>query len=98
MCGNIINAMQRLAMLAALALSSVTVSAQEVLNVIGDSYVANHRRPKEEAWHYKMASQLGLKYNNYGRNGSCVATTSSCLWPANGLRNICSMMRPAKGV
>lgn len=73
MCGNIINAMQRLGMLAALALSSVTVSAQEVLNVIGDSYVANHRRPKEEAWHYKMASQLGLKYNNYGRNGSCVA-------------------------
>lgn len=44
-----------------------------VINVIGDSYVANHRRPKEETWHYKMAMQLGLSYNNYGRNGSCIA-------------------------
>lgn len=49
------------------------VSAQKVLNVIGDSYVANHRRPKEEAWHAKMAAELGYTYNNYGRNGSCVA-------------------------
>ena len=47
--------------------------AQPILNVIGDSYVANHRRPKEEAWHCKMAQSLGLTYNNYGRNGSCVA-------------------------
>ena len=49
------------------------VQAQKVLNVIGDSYVANHRRPAEEAWHYKMAVELGMTYNNYGRNGSCVA-------------------------
>lgn len=47
--------------------------AQKVLNIIGDSYVANHRRPAEEAWHAKMAKELGLTYNNYGRNGSCVA-------------------------
>ncbi len=47
--------------------------AQQTLNIIGDSYVSNHRRPKEEAWHYKMAQTLGLTYNNYGRNGSCVA-------------------------
>lgn len=47
--------------------------SQKIINVIGDSYVANHRRPKEEAWHSKMAQQLGMKYNNYGRNGSCVA-------------------------
>ena len=47
--------------------------AQKVLNVIGDSYVANHRRPADEAWHSKMAAELGLTYNNYGRNGSCVA-------------------------
>lgn len=47
--------------------------AQKVLNVIGDSYVANHRRPKEEAWHSKLAQELGMTYNNYGRNGSCVA-------------------------
>lgn len=44
-----------------------------IINVIGDSYVANHRRPKEEAWHYKMAMQLGMTYNGYGRNGSCIA-------------------------
>ena len=51
----------------------VPVQAQKVLNVIGDSYVANHRRPQEEAWHSKMAAQLGFTYHNYGRNGSCVA-------------------------
>ena len=44
-----------------------------VLNVIGDSYVRNHKAPIEETWHYKMAEQLNLKYNNYGRNGSCLA-------------------------
>ena len=51
----------------------VDVSAQKVLNVIGDSYVANHRRPKEEAWHSKLAAKMCYTYNNYGRNGSCVA-------------------------
>lgn len=50
-----------------------TAFAQQTINIIGDSYVANHRRPIEETWHYKMAQQLGMKYNNYGRNGSCVA-------------------------
>ena len=49
------------------------MNAQKVLNVIGDSYVANHMRPKEEAWHCKLAKELGMTYNNYGRNGSCVA-------------------------
>lgn len=44
-----------------------------IINVIGDSYVANHRRPKEETWHYKMAQQLGMSYNGYGRNGSSIA-------------------------
>lgn len=46
---------------------------QPVISVIGDSYVANHRRPKEESWHYKMAMQLGMEYSGYGRNGSCIA-------------------------
>lgn len=44
-----------------------------IINVIGDSYVANHRRDKSETWHYLMAQQLGMTYNNYGRNGACVA-------------------------
>lgn len=55
------------------AANTLTASAQEVMNVIGDSYVANHRRPKEETWHCKLAKELGMTYNNYGRNGSCVA-------------------------
>lgn len=54
-------------------LISAVADAQQILNVIGDSYVANHRRPKEEAWHYKLAEKHGFTYNNYGRNGSCVA-------------------------
>ena len=58
--------------MAAMAISSAAM-AQEVMNVIGDSYVANHRRPKEEAWHYKLAQERGYRYNNYGKNGSCVA-------------------------
>ncbi len=45
----------------------------QVLNVIGDSYVANHRCPVEQTWHYKLAQKRGYTYNNYGRNGSCIA-------------------------
>ena len=47
--------------------------AQKVINVLGDSYVRNHRRPYEETWHYLVAQQHGMRYNNYGRNGGCVA-------------------------
>ena len=43
------------------------------INVIGDSYVANHRRDKSETWHAKVAARHGMTYNNYGRNGGCVA-------------------------
>lgn len=63
----------RIVVLALVLLSAVAGKAQEMMNVIGDSYVANHRRPKEEAWHYKLAQQRGYVYNNYGKNGSCVA-------------------------
>ncbi len=52
--------------------SSVFVSGQ-VLSVIGDSYVANHRAPKSESWHAKWAEQNGYEYQNVGRNGGCVA-------------------------
>ncbi len=55
-----------------LLFSAIALRAQ-TLNVIGDSYVANHRCPKEQTWHYKLAQKLDLTYNNYGRNGSCVA-------------------------
>ncbi len=53
--------------------SGESVFSGKVLNVIGDSYVANHRRPKEESWHSKFARKHGMIYNNYGRNGACVA-------------------------
>ena len=29
----------------------------KTINVIGDSYVKNHRRPYEEAWHYLVAGK-----------------------------------------
>ena len=51
----------------------ITLAYTRIVNIIGDSYVKNHKRPVEEAWHYKMAQKLGLTYNNYGRNGGCVA-------------------------
>ena len=45
----------------------------KTINIIGDSYVANHRRPKEETWHSMVASKYGMTYRNYGRNGCCIA-------------------------
>ncbi len=41
--------------------------------VFGDSYVANHLRPYTEAWHSKVAERMGMKYINFGRNGSSIA-------------------------
>lgn len=43
------------------------------INVIGDSYVANHRADKSESWHAKVAKAHGMTYRNYGRNGACIA-------------------------
>ena len=48
-------------------------NAQKIMNVIGDSYVANHRKPFEESWHYKLAKEQMFTYENFGRNGNCVA-------------------------
>lgn len=45
----------------------------KTINVIGDSYVRNHRCPIEESWHAKVAKKYHMKYNNYGRNGGCIA-------------------------
>lgn len=50
-----------------------TTARIPLINVIGDSYVKNNIDPIEVTWHYKMAQQLGYRYNNYGRNGSCLA-------------------------
>ncbi len=52
---------------------STDVLKGKTICVFGDSYVANHRRPREEAWHCLLANKYGMTYNNHGRNGSCVA-------------------------
>ena len=64
--------MRRLTLLLSLCLACLLVQGQTLV-VFGDSYVANHRRPKQETWHCLAARQLGLEYRNYGRNGSSVA-------------------------
>lgn len=43
------------------------------IGVIGDSYVRNHREPREYTWHYKFAAKHGMEYYNYGKNGNCIA-------------------------
>ena len=48
-----------------------------MLNVIGDSYVKNNQEPITDTWHYKLAEKLGMRYNNYGRNGACLAWEST---------------------
>lgn len=42
------------------------------INVIGDSYVKNHKRPWAEAWHCLVAEKYHMTYRNYGRNGRCL--------------------------
>jgi len=59
--------------LMSLSLPSHAQDTGKHLIVLGDSYVANHRRPKSETWHYLAAQRLGLIYHNYGRNGSSIA-------------------------
>lgn len=66
--------------LVALMMSVLELNAQDIdllkgktINVIGDSYVRNHRRPYQESWHALVAERHGMTYNNYGRNGGCVA-------------------------
>lgn len=43
------------------------------IGVIGDSYVRNHKEPRENTWHYKFALKHGMEYYNYGKNGNCLA-------------------------
>lgn len=70
--------MKRILLLITLSMTLYSVQAEnplqgKVMNILGDSYVANHQRPKSEAWHSKFAQKYGMTYNNYGRNGGCVA-------------------------
>ncbi|MEW4662543.1 GDSL-type esterase/lipase family protein [Lactiplantibacillus plantarum] len=49
----------------------------KTLDIIGDSYVANNGKPVSETWHYKIANQHSMKYNNYGINGNGLITTKA---------------------
>lgn len=49
----------------------------KTLDIIGDSYVANNGKPVSETWHYKIATQHAMKYNNYGINGNGLVTTKA---------------------
>ncbi len=62
-----------------LCLAALPMQAQQTdplqgkaIGVIGDSYVRNHKEPRENTWHYKLAQKHGMKYLNYGRNGNCL--------------------------
>ena len=48
----------------------------------GDSYVRNHKRPYQEAWHAIFAHKYGMEYFNFGRNGSRVSMDSKRFGPA----------------
>lgn len=43
------------------------------VGVFGDSYVRNHMRPYSETWHARAAQALGMRYLNFGLNGSAIA-------------------------
>lgn len=49
----------------------------KTLDIIGDSYVANNGQPVSQTWHYKIANQHSMKYNNYGINGNGLITTKA---------------------
>ena len=57
-------------------LSSDTITSAllygKTINVIGDSYVKNHKRPFTEAWNYLVAKKYHMTYRNYGRNVRCL--------------------------
>lgn len=52
--------------------SSSNVLSGKSIAFIGDSYVANHKHPVEETWHYIMAARNNMTYYNYGVNGTCL--------------------------
>lgn len=57
--------------------SSASILQGKTLDIIGDSYVANNGKPVSETWHYKIANQHAMKYNNYGINGNGLITTKA---------------------
>lgn len=50
------------------------------IGVIGDSYVRNHKDPREYTWHYKFAKKYDMEYYNFGKNGNCIALDRGEKW------------------
>lgn len=81
--------MRKLFLLLLLFIATMPMTAQEndllagkTIGVIGDSYVGNHREPKENTWHYKFAKKHNMIYYNYGRNGDCITVDAKVNRPA----------------
>lgn len=53
---------------------AVSPLTSKVMDIIGDSYVANNGKSVSETWHYKIASKFNMEYNNYGVNGNGLIT------------------------
>lgn len=63
--------------------------------VIGDSYVANHKRPVEETWHCRLAKKYHMDYSNYGKNGNTLVFEREKKWGEPILRRLEKMERGA---
>lgn len=47
------------------------------MNIIGDSYVANHQQSYTLTWHYLIAQDNVMQYANYGINGNGLVASGS---------------------
>ncbi len=62
--------------LSARSLSSSPLWGKKI-NVIGDSYVYNHKESWQFTWHAKIADKYKMTYRNYGKNGNGLVTSSA---------------------
>lgn len=68
---------------------------RKTMVIIGDSYVANHRRPTEETWHYRLAEKYQMDYYNYGFNGNALILPRKAKWREPVIERIDEMHEPA---
>ena len=54
-----------------------SVMQGKTMNIIGDSYVANNGEPVARTWHFKLAHNNSMNYNNYGINGNGLVSTAA---------------------
>lgn len=46
----------------------------KTINVIGDSYVYNHKQPQNLTWHYQLGAKYKMTYRQFGKNGNGLVT------------------------